>query len=181
MLGFGNGDDQAIQWTLELRLLAKHHQRMKEYYLNKAVEAAKRGDNASAKIYEEQAIANEKTRILTLKNLHRIEQAKEEHRLAKNMKHTAQVVRKVQKKMNKEKVRKTIVKAVSILSRESEEEQIVTEAMDLALQEGDMDPRMARKTVHKEFEAKLREELEPATELERIREEIDKEANREGA
>lgn len=173
-------DEETIRWMIELRLQSKYHERMKEYYLNKAVEAVKRGDNAAAKLYEEQAVANEKSRILTLKNLHRVEQARDEHKLAKNMKRTALVMKKVQKKLNREKVRKTIVKAVTVMARIGEEDRVITEAMDLAMQ-GEISPNEARRIVHKEFEAKLGEELKPAIEVERLREEIKREAEEEEA
>jgi len=181
MLKLSNDEEETMRWIIELRLQARYHERMKEYHLNKAVEAAKSGDKAAAMLHEEQAVANEKSRILTLRNLHRIEQAREEHRLAKNMKRTAHIIKKVQNKMNREKVRKTIVKAVTVMTRVGEEEQVVTEAMDLAIQEGEISPNEARRIVHEEFEAKLRQDLEPAAEVERLREEINKEAEEEGA
>lgn len=169
-----------MRWIVDLRLQLKYYERMKDYYLNKAVEATKKGDNASARLYEEQAVANEKSRILTLQNLHRIEQAREENKLAKNMKKTAHVIKKAQRKLNREKVRKTIVKAVTAMATYSEEDQVVNEAIDLVLQESEISPKEARRIVHKELEAKLREELEPAAEVERLREEIQKEAEKDG-
>lgn len=179
MLGINSWPDSCSRWIMELRFQTKHHQRMKDYYLSKAVEAEKRGDKAAARIYEEQAIANEKTRILTLKSLHTIEQAEAERKLAENLRKTAKQVRKAHKDINGEKVRKTIVDSVSILSGDNEAEQIVTEAMDIALQEGNLEPSIARTIVHKEFEAKLKSELEPASELEKIRAQLNRESERE--
>ena len=172
MWGIENNKEKAKNLIYELKHQIKRQQRKKEYYLSKAIEAAKRGDIASSKIFEKKAVTHEKTRILTLQNLHQIEQIKEQEQLAEDMKQTAKVVKKARNKMNKEKAKRIMLKAGTILANENEEEQIIDEVVDLALQEGDMNPNEAERSIHREIETKIREELEPATEIERIRQEI---------
>ena len=181
LLWWQNGDEQTLRWIVELRLQSRYYKRMKHYYLNKAVQAAKSGDTTLARMYEEQAVAHEKSRILTLNNLRRIERALEESRLAKGMQKTADIVKEAEKKLNREKVKKTVVKAVTVMTSVEAEDQIIPEAMDIALQEGQINPEEARRIIHNELEAKLREEMGPEVEAERIREEIQKEAQKEGA
>ena len=181
LLWWQSRDEETMRWIVELRLQSRYCKRMKDYYLDKAVQAAKSGDNAAARLYEEQAVSHEKSRILALNNLHRIERAMEESKLAKNIQRTARIVKKAEKKLNREKVRKTIVRAVSVMTEVDTEDQVVPEAMNLALQEGRINPEEARRIVHNELEAKLKEEIKPEVEAERLREEIHREAEKEGA
>ena len=177
MFGFNMKLDRGLLWELKMR--AKRHQKMKDYYLSKAIEASMKGDKAEAKIYEEKAIASEKTRILTLRSLHRLERLEEVLKLAKELKRTARQIRRVQKIMKRQKVDEAIIKSMHALAEADEPEESIEEGIDLALHESHLEPSSAEKVIHEEFKAKLRSELEPADELEKIRAEIKRESERE--
>lgn len=165
--------------ALKLGIQANHFQKMKDFYIKRAVEARRNGNQADSKIYEGQAATNEKTRILTLKNLQKLEEIEAETRLAKTMQETAKEVREMKKDANREKNRDAILESVLEISGNNEEDQIIPDAINAALQKNDFEPNTTQEMVHKEIEAKLKSELEPGVEVERLREEIKKELQKE--